>query len=217
MRKVPLPDGAILALFTAALAATDAGTISNAQNAVVSVTNNLEVKDVVVIDSEDYPELNARVARVKVATGTEVTLDGVDTTDTSKYTPGGKVSLIKLGATDWQRLPYVPSFALSGGELKTGSASYLDVEAEQEFNQGRGARRLEYTISWKEDGTARAAMQAADGGLTVHRLSFKDGSVSYYVGELAYDDVPSTEKGNEMVTKSTVLLSGAPVNLSKAA
>jgi hypothetical protein len=54
----------------------------------------------------------------------------------------------------------VPSFALSGGELKTGSSSYLDVEDEQEFSQGRSARRLEYTNSWKQDGVARAALKA---------------------------------------------------------
>jgi hypothetical protein len=32
---------------------------------------------------------------------------------------------------------------------------------------------------------------------SVHRLDFKDGSASYYVGELAYDDTPSTEKGRD--------------------
>lgn len=216
MRKVPLPDGAILSLYAAALTAMAAGAISNAQHAVVTVANTLAVKAVVLIDSDDYPELNGRVARIKAATAAEVTLDGVDTSNLDEFAPGGKVSLIELVPAEWQRLPYVPTFALSGGDIKTGTSSYLDVEAEQEFSQGRGARRLEYTISWKEDGSARAALQAADGDLTVHRLVFKDGSISYYVGELAYDDVPGTEKGNEMTTKSTVLLRGAPVNLSKA-
>ena len=64
---------------------------------------------------------------------------------------------------------------------------------------------------------ARAALQACNGLDSVHRLQFKDGSASYYVGELAYDDVPSTEKGNEQTTKSTVLLRGAPTTLAKAA
>lgn len=216
MRKVPLPDGAILSLYTAALTALASSTISNAQNAVVTVDNSLAVNAVVMIDSDDYPEINGRVTRVKVATATEVTLDGVDTSNIEKFAPGGKVALVELDAAEWQRLPYVPSFALSGGELKTGTSEYLDSD-DQEFSQGRSARRLEYAISWKEDGTARAALQVADGDLTVHRLAFKDGSASYYVGELAYDDVPSTEKGSEMVTKSTVLLRGTPVNLRKAA
>ncbi|GGH62143.1 hypothetical protein GCM10010975_26540 [Comamonas phosphati] len=216
MRKVPLPDGAKLSLYTAALTVTVTGLVSNAQNAVVTADNALEVGDIVVIDSDDYPKLMGRVARVKVATALAVTLDGVDTSNLEKFSPGGKASLIKLVAEDWQRLPYVPSFGLTGGDVKTGTSEYLD-EDDQEFSRGRNARRLEYTISWKEDGAARAALNAANEMETVHRLQFRDGSTSYYVGELFYDDVPGTEKGTEQATKSTVLLRGAPTNLGKAA
>ncbi|MBL5979721.1 phage tail protein [Comamonas sp. NyZ500] len=217
MRKVPLPDGAKLYLYTAALTALAAGEMSNAAHAVVEVANTLTVNAVVVITSEDYPELEGRVARAKAVTADSVTLDGVDTLDLSKFPPGGTVALIPLVADEWQRLPYLPTFGLTGGDIKTGTSSYLDVPDDQEFGLGRNARRLEYTISWKQDGVARAALQASDGLESVHRLQFKDGSASYYVGELAYDDVPSTEKGNEQTTKSTVLLRGAPTNLPKAA
>ncbi len=217
MRKVPLPDGAKLSLYLAALTALPAGVMSNATDAVVTTANTLQPLAVVVMTSEDYPELEGRVARVKAATATEVTLDGVDTSNTEKFSPGGSVSLIHLDPGEWQRLPYVPSFGLTGGDVKTGTSSYLDVEGDQEFGNGRNARRLEYTISWKQDGAARAALLASDGMESVHRLQFKDGSTSFYVGELYYDDVPSTEKGSEQTTKSTVLLRGAPTTLSKAA
>ncbi len=218
MRKVPLPDGAKLSLYLAALTALPAGVMSNAADAVVTTANTLQPLALVVMTSEDYPELEGRVARVKAATATEVTLDGVDTSDTEKFSPGGSVSLIHLDPSEWQRLPYVPTFGLTGGDVKIGTSSYLDVDSgDQEFGNGRNARRLEYTISWKQDGAARAALQAADNTESVHRLQFKDGSTSYYVGELYYDDVPSTEKGSEQTTKSTVLLRGAPTTLSKAA
>lgn len=217
MRKVPLPDGARLSLYTAALVAAVTGAASNAANLVVTGANTLAAKVLVVIDSDDYPELTGRVARVKSATVDAVTLDGVDTSNLDKFPPGGIVKLIVLDEDEWQRLPYVPTFGLSGGEIKTGSSSYLDVPDDQEFATGRGARRLEYTISWKQDGVARAALQASDGQESVHRLQFKDGATSYYVGELSYDDVPSTEKGAEQTTKSTVLLRGAPSTLAKAA
>lgn len=217
MRKVPLPDGAKLYLYTAALTALAAGEISNAAHAVVTVANTLAANAVVVITSEDYPELEGRVARAKAVTADSVTLDGVDTLDLSKFPPGGTVALIPLVADEWQRLPYIPAFGLTGGDIKTGTSSYLDVPDDQEFSLGRNARRLEYTNSWKQDGVARAALKASDGLESVHRLDFKDGSASYYVGELTYDDTPSTEKGSEMTTKSTVLLRGAPTNLAKAA
>lgn len=217
MRKVPLPDGARLSLYTGALVAAVTGLASNAADMVVTGTNTLTTGVLVVIDSDDYPELTGRVARVLTSAAGTVTLDGVDTSNLERFPPGGRVSLIVLDDDDWQRLPYVPTFGLTGGEIKTGTSSYLDVEGDQDFGNGRTARRLEYTISWKEDGAARAALQASDGLESVHRLLFKNGSASYYVGELMYDDVPSTEKGAEQTTKSTVLLRGAPTTLAKAA
>lgn len=217
MRKIPLPDGAKLYLYTEALTVSASGAMSNAAEAVVTATNTLAAADIVVIDSDDYPELSGRVARVKTAAAESVTLAGVNTSDTEEFPPGGTVSLIKLVTAEWQRLPYVPTFVLSGGDVKTGTSSYLDVKRDREFSTGRNPRRLQYTISWKEDGSARAALKAADGKLSVHRLSFKDGSASYYVGELDYDDTPSTEKGTEQATTSTILLTGDPSTLSKAA
>ena len=210
MRKVPLPDGAKLYLATALGAAIAPGTATNATETVVSVTNALAAGAMVMIDSDDWPELNATVAKVKSATGTSVTLEGVNTVDTSKFPAGGKVGLIPLGAA-FQRLPYVPSFALSGGELQTGTANYLDIEAGQEYKTGRSGRRLQYTISWNKDGAARTALLANHGKTPpVHKLVYKDGSSTYYVGELDYDDAASTEKGSEQVTTSTVLLLNAP-------
>ena len=92
MRKVPLPDGAKLYLYTAALTALAAGAMSNAAHAVVTVANDLEAKAVVVITSEDHHELEGRVARVKAATADSVTLDGIDTSDLTKFPMGGEVS-----------------------------------------------------------------------------------------------------------------------------
>lgn len=219
MRKVPLPDGAKLYLATALGSALAFGTASNAANAVVTVENSLKANDLVILDSEDWPELTGLVACVKTATAQAVTLDGVDTSNTVKFPAGGKLSLIPLpDDAGFQRLPYVPTFALSGGELQTGNTSYLDVEESSEFKTGRSARRLQYTISWKGDGVARAALKAANGqDPSVHKLVYRDGSASYYVGELDYDDAASTEKGQEQVTTSTVLLRHAPTYIGSEA
>lgn len=219
MRNVPLPDGAKLFLYTASLfvdAALQAGAITNAELPVVSGQSALEAKDIVVIMSEDYPKLSGTVARVKLVDVASVTLEGVDTSDTSLYAPGGKVSLVALDPDKWQRLPFVPSFTLSGGDPKVGTSEYMD-EDDAEFDQSNGARRLEYTVSRNQEGAARRAMMAANRKITVHRLMFVDGETSYYTGKLLYNDVPSIEKGKERASKSTVLLRGEPTTLSKAA
>lgn len=210
MRKVNLPDGAKLYIATALGTLIAPGTATNATETVVSVTNTLIAGALVMIDSDDWPELNATIAKVKAATASTVTLEGVNTSDTNKFPSGGKLGILPVG-TAFQRLPYVPSFAISGGEIQTSTANYLDIDDGQEYKTGRSGRRLQYTMSWNKDGAARAALLAQHGrSPTIHRLTYRDGSSTYYVGELDYNDAPSTEKGNEMVTTSTVLLLNAP-------
>lgn len=216
MRKVPVPDGAKLYVASTMPAAIGTGTASNAASAVVSVNNNIDAGDLVLLDSEDWPELAGRVARVSVATVDSVTLAGVNTSNIEKFPPGGKLTLTQLPQdSDFTRLPYVTTLGLSGGELQTGTSEYLDVETAGEYATGRSPRRMEYSISFKADGAGRAALLAADGGFTLHKLVYKNGDATYYAGELHYSDTPSTEKGQEQVTTSTVLLQSAPSFVKK--
>ena len=113
------------------------------------------------------------------------------------------------------RLPYVTALGLSGGDLQTGTSEYLDVETAGEYATGRSPRRMEYSISFNADGAGRTALLAADGLFTLHKLVYKNGDATYYAGELHYSDTPSTEKGQEQVTTSTVLLQSAPSFIKK--
>lgn len=218
MRKVPVPDGAKLYVASTFNAAMAAGVATNAVNAVVTVTGHSVVAGkLVLIDSDDWPELAGKVARVTVAAD-KITLQGIDTTSTDKYPAGGKLTLTLLPTdADFTRLPYVTSLGLSGGELKTGTSEYLDVEADGEYATGRSPRRMEYSVSFNADGAGRAALLGADGKFTVHKLVYKNGDATYYAGELHYNDTPSTEKGQEQTTTSTVLLQNAPSFVKKAA
>ena len=77
------------------------------------MVNDLQAKAVVVITSEDYPELEGRVARVKSATLDSVTLDGVDTSDLTKFPEGGEVSRIPLVVDKWQRLAHLSELVVA--------------------------------------------------------------------------------------------------------
>lgn len=217
MRKVPVPDGAKLYITASLPAASGTGTATNAANAVVNIVgNDISTGALVLIDSEDWPELAGLVARVTTATDA-VTLQGVDTTNTDKFPDGGKLTLTELPAdASYVRLPYVTALGLSGGELQTGTSEYLDVEAASEYATGRSPRRMEYSVSFKADGAGRSALRAADGKFTVHKLVYKNGDATYYAGELHYNDAASTEKGQEQTTTSTVLLQNAPSFVAKA-
>lgn len=216
MRKVPVPDGARLYVAASMPAAIGTGTASNASSAVVSVANVLAANALVLLDSEDWPELAGRVARVSAADVDSVTLAGIDTSNTEKFPAGGKLTLTQLPQDSaFTRLPYVTALGLSGGDLQTGTSEYLDVETAGEYATGRSPRRMEYSISFNADGAGRTALLAADGLFTLHKLVYKNGDATYYAGELHYSDTPSTEKGKEQVTTSTVLLQSAPSFIKK--
>lgn len=218
MRKVPVPDGAKLYVTAALQAAIGSGIASNAASAVVAVANDLSAGDLVLIDSEDWPEVAGLIARVSAADPASVTLAGINTTNTDKFPAGGQLTLVEVPASaGFTRLPYVTALGLSGGELQTGTSEYLDVETASEYATGRSPRRMEYSVSFKGDGAGRAALLAADGKFTVHKLVYKNGSATYYAGELHYNDAASTEKGQEQTTTSTVLLQNAPSYVAKAA
>lgn len=218
MRKIPVPDGAKLYVTATLPAAVGAGTATNATSAVVTIADHgVTSGALVLIDSEDWPELAGRVARVTVSADA-ITLQGIDTTNTDKYPAGGQLTLTVLPAdTGYTRLPYVTALGVSGGELQTGTSEYLDVETAGEYATGRSPRRMEYSVSFNADGAGRAALLAADGKFTVHKLVYKNGDATYYAGELHYNDTPSTEKGQEQTTTSTVLLQNAPSFVKKAA
>lgn len=198
-------------------AAVGTGVASNAANCVVDINDHtVAAGKLVLIDSEDWPELAGRVARVTVAADA-ITLVGVDTANTDKFPAGGKLTLTLVPEdASFARLPYVTGLGLSGGELRTGTSEYLDVEADGEFALGRSARRMEYTVSFNAAGAGRAAQLAADAKFSVHKLVYKNGDSTYYVGETHYNDSPSTEKGQEQVTTTTVLLQSAPSFVKKA-
>ena len=164
MRKDPVPDGARLYVAASMPAAIGTGTASNASSAVVSVANVLAANALVLLDSEDWPELAGRVARVSAADVASVTLAGIDTSNTEKFPAGGKLTLTQLPQDSaFTRLPYVTALGLSGGDLQTGTSEYLDVETAGEYATGRSPRRMEYSISFNADG-AGLGRQHVTGG-----------------------------------------------------
>lgn len=217
MRKIPVPDGAKLYVTTTLPAAAGTGVATNAASAAVTIEDHsIAAGALVLIDSEDWPELAGLVTRVAVAADT-VTLQGVDTTDPEKFPAGGSLTLTVLPAdTGYTRLPFVKEIGVTGGDLKTSTSEYMDMP-DAEFATGRAPRRMEYDVGFKADGVARTTLKAGNEKLAVHKLVYKGGDATYYVGELHYDDTATTQKGAEMTTKSVVLLSNAPSYVLKAA
>jgi hypothetical protein len=116
---ITLSTGATVAVAkTYSPALSSAGTtttaLSNASECVVTATHSLSAGDYVVMES-GWGLLDQRVARVKsVSTTVSFVLEGVDTTDTTKYPAlGGTGTFRKI--TAWSVLSQIQAVSATGG------------------------------------------------------------------------------------------------------
>jgi len=90
-----LPNNIAFAVATAFAAAVSITAITNAAEAVASAANTFAVGDFVEYTG-GWSKANGRVFRVKLATGTTFTLEGLDTTDTSLFPAGAGVGTMPV-------------------------------------------------------------------------------------------------------------------------
>lgn len=139
-----LPNGAALALATAYAASLNVTAASNATSSVLTVTNTLALNDYVEYTS-GWSRANARIFRVAAATGTTVTLEGLDTTNTTLFPVGGGIGSIRKINT-WTSIIQIVDSVLSGGEPQTTTFQYLENDFEQELSTVTSASSIDLTI-----------------------------------------------------------------------
>lgn len=103
--------------------------ISNAAEAVITVSNTLATGDYVEVTS-GWGMLDKRIVRVKAATASSFTLEGMDTTS-AKFPAGtGGGSFRKI--TAWTEITQVKSLSTSGGDQNFADVTAInDVVAKQ--------------------------------------------------------------------------------------
>lgn len=208
MAGIPIPNGAKVALATAFAAPDTITAISNASVASVSaVAHGIAANTPVLLSVPGWINLDNQVRRIGTPTTDAFPLPGLDTTSVADF-PAGAGSGNAKAITAWTPLPYIPKFEKTGGEPKTQTSNYLDVEKEREFFTGTTAERLNFTISYRPADPAFAALVAAgkSGTVQVISLTLKDGTVLYYSGELYFNSTPVTTKDSEMVCNGSLAL-----------
>lgn len=216
MASIPLPNGATLQLVTALATAKVISGTTNANPAVASsAAHGLSDGAVGLLSIPSWVYADNRIIRVDdTATGT-FKLEGLDTSNTSKYPAGGAGSFKALSTK--VPVPKVTNFALTGGDVKSGTSSYIDIEQDFEFKIGKNPLRLEFSISYNLGSAHHNALVSADEGsdLSIFELTLKNGAVMYFVGEMSYQEIPTTEKDNEMICSGVMLLQSKPTAYAK--
>lgn len=120
--------------------------LSNATEAVAKVTGaSLAVGDIVLLTS-GWSKLDNKVVRVKAATATAITLEGIDTTDVLLFPAGGGVGTMKKVLT-WVQIPQITDLAFSGGEQNYLDVVFLEDDQGKQIPTDKTATSMTLTIA----------------------------------------------------------------------
>lgn len=196
---VKLPNGATFehaATYAAPLAVT---AISNASEAICTVAGATLVAGDIVLAASGWTALNNKVARVKLATATAITLESIDTTDTTVFPAGSGAGTLRKILT-WVQIPQVTDFASAGGQQNYTDVSFL--EAQQGFQIPTDKSAASMTITVADDPTLPyiPIVTAADAARSIQaaRLNLPGVDRIYYGVFTSISPQPAISRNNVM-------------------
>lgn len=136
---VTLADGTTVAIASAYAAALPFTAASNASESVLTMaaTTGLANGDYVEVTST-WGMLTGRLVRIKGVTGTTVTLEQIDTTDSSRFAGSGFGSVRKV--TTWTQLTQLTKdFGIEGGDQQYADVSVLEDRNDRKLPTTRAA------------------------------------------------------------------------------
>lgn len=208
---VSLPNGTTFSIATGYANPLSVTAATNAAECVLSVTNTLSAGDIVEYSS-GWSRANARLFRLKAATGASVTLEAFDTTLASLFPAGSGTGSIRKVNT-WQQITQVLENTSSGGEPQYQTYSFLEQDFDSQIPTTTSAQSIAMTIADDPSLPHHAALlkAATTRAVTGLRAALPQGGVILYNTLVAFDETPSMTKGNLMAVKAGYALLNRPV------
>ncbi len=199
------------------LAGTTITAISNANPAVASTATPAAVNDYVVISS-GWGLLDQRVCRVSaVAAGVSMTLEGVDTTDTTKYAGGasaGAGTFRKISA--WSVLSQVKGVSASGGAQQFADITSITDTVKRQIPTIKDAVNMtidvfdDPTLAWYADVSVADEARAPYGLL----MTFPNGSKLAANAYWSLLKVPTMATNEALMTQISLSYAAEPLRYS---
>jgi hypothetical protein len=217
---ITLSTGATIAIAKAYLpalgsAATATTALSNASECVVTATHSLAAGDYVVMAS-GWGLLDQRVARVKsVSGGTSFVLEGVDTSDTSKYPATTGVGTFRKINT-WSTLSQVKGITASGGAQQFADITSISDTVIRQIPTVKDAVNMTVDVFDDPTLTWYADVIAADTARSPYALlmTFPNGSKLVANAYWSVMKVPTMETNQALMTQISLSYAAEPVRYS---
>ena len=216
--SITLSTGATLSIAkTYSPALNIAGTaitqVSNANPAVITATNTLSAGDYILVNS-GWGLLDNRVVRVSAANGSTATLEGVDTSDMSKF-PGGATA----GAgtfrkiTAWSAISQIKGITASGGGQLFADTTAISDTTKRQVPTVKDA--VSMTVDVFDDPSLAwyADVVAADNSRTPYGMlmTFANGSKSVSNAYWSILQVPTMATNEALMTQISLSHAAAPI------
>lgn len=205
--SVKLPNGATFehaATYETPLAFS---AVSNASEAICTVVGaTLAIGDILLVAS-GWTALNNKVVRVKAATATAITLEAIDTTDTTVYPAGSGAGTLKKVLT-WVQIPQITDFASSGGEQNYTDVAFLEAQQGFQIPTDKSAASMTITVADDPALPYVPVVTAADTARTIQaaRMNLPGTDKLYYGVFTSFSQQPAISRNNVMTKTVSMAL-----------
>lgn len=191
------PSGTQMAIAATFQAAKTITGITNAGEAVVSATaHGYSVGDILQVYSA-WGLLNRRVVKVKSITTDTFVAEGIDTSNPDLFPTGGGAGTARKVLT-WQSISRYKDQQNSGGEPKTVTVKWTDIDNEESLNDGFTATTESFNVDADNIADAGYALLRSLTQVqtdTVLRKTLKSGSKIYTPCRVALNENPKDSGG----------------------
>ncbi|MFJ2456778.1 phage tail protein [Pseudomonas protegens] len=185
--------------------------ITNASEAVATVVGaDLDAGDIVLLTS-GWSKLDNKVVRIKAATATAITLEGIDTTDTQLFPAGNGAGTMKKILT-WVLIPQVTDLAFSGGEQNYLDVTFLEDDQGKQIPTDKSAASMVLTIADDPAQPFNEVLMSADAGKKVQaaRLNLPGNDTLLYGAYTSFSKQPAVSRNNLLTRTVNLALQSEP-------
>lgn len=207
-----LSTGAVLAIASTYATSSNMTAITNATEAVATLAagHAVVVGDYLEITS-GWGRLNGMVVRAKTVSTNDVTLEGINTTDTTKYPASSGTGSVRR-ITAWTNMSQIKNVSTSGGDMKFTDGTSLDDDVEIQVPTTKSAVSMNIdvfddpTLAWYS--TVQSAADAA----TPYgfRVSLKSGSKIVGNAYWSINDFPDIQRDQILTAKVALSFAAKP-------
>ena len=216
---ITLSTGALLSVAKSYAASVSISAISNASQASITTgsAHSIVPGDYVEITSS-WGLLNSRIARAYTGTtGSTLILEGVDTSDTTKYPVGsGATAATVRKITTWSQLSQVKGISASGGSQNFANITSITDTVERQIPTTKAAVNMtvdvfdDPSLAWYADVSAADAARSPYGLL----MSFPNGSKLCGNAYWSLMKIPTMATNEALMTQITLSYAAEPMRYS---